>query len=75
MIGAGKGWNIEEGLIKLEKAHPVRASIQVIGPWCQHLKVLLLKPGQKPLEAKSLFCPDLPNLTLGLKNGGMRRGC
>lgn len=52
-----------------------RASIRVIGPWCQHLKVLLLKPGQKPLEAKSLFCPDLPSLTLGLKNGGMRRGC
>lgn len=52
-----------------------RASIRVIGPRCQHLKVLSLKPGQKPLEAKSLFCPDLPSLTLGLKNGGMRRGC
>ena len=24
MIGAGEGWNIGEGLIKLEKAHPVR---------------------------------------------------
>lgn len=50
-------------------------SIRVIGPRCQHLKVLLLKPGQKPLEAKPLFCPDLPGLTLGLENGGMRRGC
>lgn len=51
------------------------ASIRVIGPWCQHLKVILLKPGQKPLEAKPLSCPDLPGLTLDLKNGGMRRGC
>ena len=39
------------------------ASIRVIGPWCQHLKVILLKPGQKPLEAKPLSCPDLPGLT------------